>query len=194
MSTAPRLRELEGYAGLKMTADEYLALGETRERYELIDGVVVMSPSPLPNHSEVILRITQQLLAFADRTQQARVFSEIDVRFSRDLVYRPDICVYRPDRLAPRPSRLEIPPDLIVEVLSGGTKPLDLITKRDDYERFGVNEYWAVDPVTARVHCWQRQGKVLLEKAVEGEALSSSALPGFVLDLRPIGKLAQPEA
>src|SRR5256885_1453627 len=42
-----------GYAGLRMTADDYLGLGETQERYELINGVVFMSPSPTPRHSEI---------------------------------------------------------------------------------------------------------------------------------------------
>ena len=60
MSALPHnIREI-GYAGLRLTADECLALGETRERYGLIDGVVV-SPRPSPKHSEIAVEILFQL-------------------------------------------------------------------------------------------------------------------------------------
>ena len=45
------------YYGLRMSAGEYLALGETQIRYELIDGVVVMSPSPTAQHQQLIMKI-----------------------------------------------------------------------------------------------------------------------------------------
>lgn len=195
MSAVPRHPAELGYAGLKMSADEFLALGETAERYELVDGVVVMSPSPTPGHNELLLEIAMQLRTFADRTRSARVFIETDVRFERDKVYCPDISIYRADRLPPKVERLELAPELIVEVLSPGTKALDLITKRDDYDAAGVAEYWAADADSGEVRCWQRQtgagGSRLCEIPPQGDTLSSSAFPGLVLDLRPLRAIAQ---
>jgi Uma2 family endonuclease len=174
-----------------MTADEYLALGQTQERYELIDGVVVMSPSSAPGHGEIAAQITGQLIAFSERAGIIRVFSEIDVRVSETEVVRPDICAYLTERLPQRPRRFESPPDLIVEILSPGTRAVVLITKRDDYEKFGVAEYWAVEPADGRVRCWQRRGVHLVEAVVQGDSLPCEAIPGFVLDLRRLRRLAQ---
>lgn len=194
MSAAPHPSDI-GYAGLKMSADEFLALGETHERYELIDGLVVMSPSPSVRHKETLAEIIHQLKTYAGRTKAIRVLPETDVRFRADKVYRPDISVYAADALPPEVDRLTLPPALIVEVLSPGTKPLDLLTKRDDYDDAGVQEYWVADPATGDVRCWQRQTgpaghSRLCELPPEGDTVTSSAFPGLVLDLRPLRKIA----
>lgn len=101
MSAAPHPSDF-GYAGLTMSADEFLALGETQERYELIDGVVVMSPSPTVRHNEILAEIIHQLKAYAGRTRAIRVLPETDVCFRGDKVYRPDISVYAADALPQR--------------------------------------------------------------------------------------------
>lgn len=189
MSAPPKYPRDIGYAGLRMTADEYLALGETEERYELIDGVVVMSPSPVPTHGEILSELVFQLKVYATRSGSIRVFPETDVRFGGGTVYKPDVCAYRSERLPPKVERLEVPPDLVIEILSAGSKAFDLITKRDDYERFGVGEYWAVDPTTAEVRCWQRNGPRLVEAPLDGDAVQSKALAGFSLDLVPIRRI-----
>jgi Uma2 family endonuclease len=181
---------LGDFNGMRMTADEFLALGETSDRYELIHGTVVMSPSALANHNRVLLEIAYQLETFAKRTGGIIVIPETDIRFSGATVYRPDIAAYRSGRLAEDVTRLDEAPDLIVEVLSGGTKMLDLITKRDDYDRFGVGEYWTVDPNTAELRCWRRQGSRLCEVPIEGDTVASTAIAGFELELAPIRKIA----
>lgn len=166
-----------------MTADEYLALGETPERYELIEGTVVMSPSPTPRHQELIAEILLQLKQWDRSAKAVRVFPDTDIRLDPSRVYRPDISVYLRSRLPEVPDRLTLPPDLIVEVLSASSKVIDLITKRDDYERFGVGEYWVVDANDLRVRAWGREQSLFAERAVVGDSVASSALPGFVLDI-----------
>jgi Uma2 family endonuclease len=194
MSAAPRFPPELGYAGLKMTADEFLSLAETPERYQLIDGVVVMSPSASAGHNEIAAEIIYQLKAYAGKSGAIRVFPETDVRFRADKVYCRDVSVYLTSRLPDRPERLDIAPDLVVEVLSPGTKALDLITKRDDYDAAGVREYWAVDPANGDVRVWQQRtgagGQRLCEAPPEGETIASTALAGLVLDLRPLRAIA----
>jgi Uma2 family endonuclease len=194
MSTATRYPADFGYAGLTMSADEYLALGETPDRYELVHGVVLMSPSPLSDHNEIAAELIFQLKLFARRSGAIRLFPENDVRFEDATVYQPDISVYRADRVSGVRPRLTIPPDLIVEILSEGTKALDLVTKRRDYERFGVGEYWVVDPVSGEVRGWRRTGTRFEDIAVEGDSLTSAAISGFTLDLRPLRSIARGEA
>jgi len=182
-----------GYAGLRMTADDFLALGETFERYELIDGVVVLSPSPRPWHNEIAAEISFQLKAFARKSRTIRVFPETDLHISSARVYRPDLSVYLAAQLPVRVGRLVLPPSLAVEVLSPGSEPLDYITKRDDYETFGVGEYWVVDPADGSIRSWRRLDARLVEVKVGGDSLASTAVPGFVLELPPIRELSAGE-
>lgn len=180
-----------------MTADQYLALGETPERYELIDGVIMMSPSPSPAHQRLISQILFQLESHAGQTGSITVFPDTDIRLGDHLVYRPDLAVYRSSRLPRIPRRLTEPPDLVIEVLSPGSRPLDLVTKRGDYERFGVGEYWVVDAETGAIRCWTRSGAGFEEAAVDpgAERLQSAAAADFALDLAPIRRIiAQAEA
>jgi len=189
MSAAPKYPSDLGYAGLRMTAEEFFALGETRERYELIDGVVVMSPSPTPRHQELLQALQEQAGTWRRAHAGSRVIPDVDIRLGRGLVYRPDLAVFAPGRLKKTPERLEIPPDLVIEVLSPSSKATDLITKRSDYERFGVGEYWVIDPEDVRVRAWHRQGTQLVERAVEGQSLAATLLDGFVLDLSSLRSL-----
>ncbi len=178
MSSAPREPVL---AGLRLTADDYLALGETEHRYELVDGVVMMSPSPKPVHWRIIREFIRQL-----ETSESDVdlYAEIDVFFDLHHVYRPDLSVYAPGRLSEMPDRLDVPPDLVVEVVSPTSRTMDLVTKRDDYERFGVGEYWAVDITADRVRCWRRDdaGR-FAESAADSGEVECGSIPGLRVDV-----------
>ncbi|MBC7772667.1 MAG: Uma2 family endonuclease [Pyrinomonadaceae bacterium] len=191
MSAAPRWPSEYGYAGLRMSAQEYLALGETQDHYELINGVVCMSPKPTPRHQKIIQAIQRQLERFIDANPGFQYFLDSDVRFSDNTVYEPDLSCYRPGRVSAMPRHLSEVPDLIIEILSPGTRAFDLTVKKDDYERYGVSEYWAIDPADARVRCYRRQGELLIESPVITDSLASTALPGFVLDVVPLRTLAQ---
>ena len=178
-----------GFAGLRMTADKYLALGETRDRYQLIDGVVVTSPSPSPLHQEIKIAVAFQVRGTSLPDGVPRVFLDIDVLFDDSLVYCPDVSVYRRSRLTRTPSRLTIAPDLIVEVLSPSNRGLDLVTKRRDFDRFGVGEYWIIDPDTNAVRVLRRRDGAFVE-APESESSADqivcAAIPGLTLDMRAI--------
>jgi len=117
----------------------------------------------------------------------ARLFGDTDLRLDRHLVYRPDLSLYGPGRLATVPAVLDAPPDLIIEVLSDSTRGIDLITKRADYERFAVREYWAVDPDTlsARVYRMDDSGRYV-ENLSDAGPLVSSAVPGLVVNLAAV--------
>lgn len=176
------------YAGLRMTADEYLALEDDGFRYELIDGVVVMSPSPTPEHQDIRGEIEYQLRHHARQTHAGVVLSEVDVRLDTRLVYRPDLVFIRSDRVHKPLKRIDVAPDLVVEVLSPGTEVLDQKTKRDDYERFGVAEYWLVDNEHRSVKFLRLlRGRFIEVNASHGRFVSE-AVPGFELDLASMTK------
>jgi Uma2 family endonuclease len=180
-----------GYAGLRLTADEYFSLPDDGNHYELIDGVVTMSPSPSADHQRASQEIFLQLAGFVRERNLGEVFYEIDVHFGkspegRDIVYRPDVICFLGDASREFGGRLRIIPDITVEVVSDESSNRDMETKRLDYERFGVREYWLIDPIEERVtFCRLLSGK-FVEATAGASHFESAVLPGFRLDLAPI--------
>jgi Uma2 family endonuclease len=169
-----------------MTADEYLALPDDGHRYELIDGVVVMSPSPLPEHQDVRSLIERRLGDHVEQHRLGVVLSEVDVRMGVDLVYRPDLIFLAEGRFKRPLRRVDIAPDLVVEILSPSTAAFDLKTKREDYQRAGVREYWIVDVRAAAFEFLRLHRGTLVETAPSADRLESLAVPGFTLDLKTL--------
>jgi len=193
MSTARWESPTYALTGLRMRAEDFFAIGETQERYELIDGVVVMSPSPRPRHAKTIQELLLQLGLFVRGGGTADIYSETDLQIHGFSVFRPDVCAYARQTPRPIPDRLTAAPDLVVEVLSPGSEAMDLITKKDEYEKLGVKEYWVIDPADARVRAWHRERDRLIETLVEGEELASHAIAGFRLDIRGLVRLLADE-
>lgn len=178
------------YAGLRLSADEYLALEDDGHRYQVVNGVVLMSPRPTPRHQKIARLILNRLSDWVDPRGLGELYPDVDVRFAADLVYQPDIVFYTRDRLPSTPDRLTLPPDLAVEVLSPGTEAMDLHTKRDDYERHGVREYWIVDPDDCTVAKFELSGGKYRQSDVAGGVLTTVVLPGFSLDLDELRRSA----
>lgn len=118
------------------------------ERYEIIDGVRYdMLPSPVLNHQLLVT----QLCNFIDASCHAAgivIVAPMDVYFDEDNIYQPDV-IYVSNENAGilKRKRIEGAPDLVVEILSPSTGEKDKVKKKSNYERFGVPEYWIVDPV-----------------------------------------------
>lgn len=177
------------YHGLRMTADEYLALPETDGRYELVDGVAILAPSPSFEYQDIVLEIACQLRVFLQSHPIGSVVTEVDVRLRDDLVYRPDV-VYlsQSTRARIRGAVTEIP-QLVVEVVSPGAAKRDLLEKRRDYEAAGVAEYWVIDPQTREMHFFGIENGRYVALPVAGDEFRSKAVPGFVLRLELVRAL-----
>ncbi|MCL2519613.1 MAG: Uma2 family endonuclease [Spirochaetaceae bacterium] len=132
------------------TLQDYFSLpykGNEEPRFELIDGIMMMSPSPSNKHQQIMLNLTRQLANFFD-DKACQVFFEFDVKLfpRKATVYCPDlIVVCNSNQITEQ--YIDGPPNFIIEVGSPGTLHKDLTKKRTDYERAGVNEYWVVDGV-----------------------------------------------
>lgn len=191
MSAIPRHPKDLGHIGLRMTAEEFFALGETADRLELIDGVVAMSPSATPLHQKICLRIAAQLDRLCSDLPGLEVLLDVDLQLRPNLVYRPDIVVYLPGAIRALPERLTQPPDLIIEVISPGSRAMDLVTKRGDYESFGVGEYWTVDSADGRLRAWRRRGSKLIEEPTTiiphaGRTVALEVDPSIGVDMGPL--------
>lgn len=117
---------------------------------ELIDNVIYMSLSPVYNHQEVLLEISSQLKEKLKHSGKVTI-APFDVFLNEtNNAVQPDIAVILTSNtgvLVPN-GYFHGVPDIIIEILSPGNKEFDLVKKKELYERFGVKEYWMVDPQT----------------------------------------------
>lgn len=181
--------EANSYFGLRMTADEYLTLPESPLHWELVDGVVVLSPSPSFWHQEIAGEILFQITTFLESRPLGKVVFDIDVKLRDNLVYRPDIVFLSAPKAAHIRDRITVAPDLVVEVISPGSRSYDSQTKRSDYAAAGVAEYWLIDPQRQSQKFFVLENGAYREREAAGERYAAHVLPGFQLDLSRIRRL-----
>lgn len=176
----------------RMTYEDYLELPDDGKRYEVIEGELVVNASPYTRHQRIVGRLYAALEYFCRERRCGEAFvSPVDVVLADDSVVQPDVMVVSASRLhIVGEKNIEGAPDLVIEVLSEGTRKLDELVKRKLYERHGVNKYWVVDPVLELVKIYRRMGDAFTrvsEISVEaGGALTSTLLPEFSLDIRDV--------
>jgi Uma2 family endonuclease len=189
MAIAPIENQIDDgpYAGLRLGVDEYLELPEDGNRYQMINGVILMSPRAVPIHQVVAAEVVFQLQCFLRAHQIGKVFPEIDVVLDSSprggLIYSPDAIFVRNERLPRKNKAMVGPPDLVMEVISPGSRRMDTKTKRDDYERCGVLEYWLIDSDRQEYTFFRLRDGKYIEETPEQDIFKSEAVPGFVLDL-----------
>jgi Uma2 family endonuclease len=132
--------------GQPFTTDELDRMPDDGRRYELLDGVLVVSPRPGTIHQVVATRLAAALLAACP--EDMFVISEPAVQLSRTTEFDPDITVARQGDVGG--TKLTSPPLLAVEVRSPSTTLIDLTRKKAAYTAFGVRSYWIVVPDTRR--------------------------------------------
>jgi Uma2 family endonuclease len=127
---------------------ETIPLERDVDRQEIIDGELVVTPAPIPTHQIVSRSCFRRLDRHVVEHDLGEVFyAPVDIRFTPDNVLNPDIVFVAHDRLhIIGPKAIDGPPGLVVEIMSPGTRRRDLTVKRGPYARYGVREYWIVDP------------------------------------------------
>ena len=169
----------------KLTYEDYASLPDD-ERYELIDGELMPMPSPKVIHQLLIFSIGSPLREFVIRLSLGKVIpSPIDVILSDFNIVQPDIIFVSNARSHIIDDYIHGAPDLVVEILSPSTADYDRTVKRELYERYGVPEYWLVDPYAKTITILRLGADGYNVHAVygEGDALSSPTLAGFSLNL-----------
>lgn len=173
----------------RFTYQEYSKLPDD-QRYEVLEGELVMTPGPNPNHQEVVVLLTTLLHPFARKHGLGKVYvAPVDVILSDHNVVQPDLLFISQGRLGLVTDRGIVgAPDLVVEILSPSTASHDLDTKRRLYGQYGVLEYWIVDPKARSVEVLTQQGAGLETwQRYKGDAtLQSPLLPGLTLQLPEI--------
>ncbi|MEO8347519.1 MAG: Uma2 family endonuclease [Acidobacteriota bacterium] len=174
---------------LRFTYEDYVLLPDDR-RYEVIDGELYLTPAPTPYHQLVKRRIERLL---EDHVQDAGLGQILDapcdVVLSRFDVLQPDIFFIAAGRLSIMGEKyISDAPDLVVEILSPGTRKRDRVFKSKRYARFGVREMWIADPDRKTIEVFvNAEGGFRPDVLYGGEdVLRSPLLPGLEI---PLGRV-----
>lgn len=155
--------------GYTWTYDEYARLPDDGARYEVLDGEVLVTPSPSPTHQHVLLNLAIALRGFVEREQLGVVLPDVDLLFVEGQFLRPDLVfVPGPARPGITSRGVERVPGLVVEILSPSSGSSDRVKKPRRYMDFGVPEYWVADPAERVVWVWRCAAGATEAERVEG--------------------------
>ncbi|HYU74073.1 MAG TPA: Uma2 family endonuclease [Ktedonobacteraceae bacterium] len=165
------------------TYDDYAALPDDGQRYEIVNGVLVMAPAPTPEHQDIVGEIYACLRTHVKLAGLGRVFmGPIDVVLGPKNVFQPDVLIVlnaHLDRIQAK--NIVGAPDLVVEVVSPGSGVMDRIAKYSVYARAGIPEYWIVKPEKQTVEVFVLEdGEYRLLGTFSGQQnLPSRVVPGL---------------
>lgn len=174
-----------------LTYDDYLALPETMQRYEVIDGKLIMEPAPLFGHQWHSRKIFQPMANYVDENLLGIVvYAPVDIMISRTPLRtrQPDVLYISFERIAQlgldnmeELPFLDIAPDLVVEIVSPSESQQNVLDKLADYQRMGVNECWLVRSREGTIEVVQfiSDSSRTIERFSNDARVQSHVLPGW---------------
>lgn len=159
--------------------------------YELINGILMKKQAPTSKHQTAVLSIASAIKVLTIEKLNGFVFtSPIDVFFDKFNNTQPDILFIKKERgfLIDPTNGIVGAPDIIVEVISPSSVKVDKIDKKALYLRFGVKEFWLVDPVyqTLSLYVLDNDEYELKQELFSEGKIESSVLPELNLDLKHV--------
>ena len=172
----------------RLTYEDYAKTPED-ERYELINGELIMVAAPNEPHQRISKRLEFPLILAERRGLGVVYYAPFDVVLSEYDVVQPDLLfVLRENAHIITTANVQGPPDLVVEILSPSTARRDWNQKRDLYAKYGVKELWIADPdervvwvMTLRDGMYEVMGRY-----GDTQTFSSPTLAGVAIDLREV--------
>jgi Uma2 family endonuclease len=171
----------------RLTYEDYLKSPEIKQRYEIVDGKMIMAPSPTREHQTILRQLFRVLDKFVTERQVGEVlFAPLDVVIQRDPLRtrQPDLLFVSKERSEILTPIIEGAPDLVAEILSPSNRRADLEAKLGDYARLGVRECWILSPQADTVevleqsqNSWRRLGIYGLGDQVQSRVLEGLAAP-----------------
>lgn len=168
-----------------LTYADLLAFHDDGLRRELLDGELIVSAAPRLRHQDIVGRLFLLFGNYVEEHRIGRVYvAPADVLLSDSNVVEPDIVYVGDDRSDIfTEMNMQGVPSLLIEVVSNPR--IDRVRKRDVYARFGVPEYWVVDPDADRIEISRatESGYGKPEIFEPGETIGYDGLPGLTIDL-----------
>jgi Uma2 family endonuclease len=166
------------------TYSDWLGLPDDGFSYEVLNGILHISPPPSTHHQRVSLRLAARMLLHAEKNDLGEVLeAPVGVRLpTQPVPLQPDLLFILKERKSIIGKEyVEGAPDLIVEILSPSNWPLDRREKFQAYRDAGVSEYWIVDPRARLIEVFtlEDSGYALLSQCRTGDTARSAVLRGF---------------
>jgi Uma2 family endonuclease len=179
---------------IRFTYEDYQTMPESMiGHYELLDGDIVMVPSSTTAHQRILRNLGYLLMQFIRRHGWGELFyAPCDVVLGQGKereVVEPDLLfITRQRRHIVTEKEIQGAPDLVVEILSSGTEARDRGYKRVLYGRYGVREYWIIDPQTQSVEVYAlgEEGLALQRTYGCAQTMESVLFPGMSIELAEV--------
>jgi Uma2 family endonuclease len=153
--------------------------------YQLIEGKLIFMASPTPTHQKILGNLFLLLAPFINKNNLGEVFfAPLDTQFDDYNVYQPDLLFISKAKESIIKNRIVGSPDLVVEILSSKPK-IDLVNKMAGYGKFGVSEYWVIDPKSQSLTVFENQKNKMVErkKLVKNGSVESKTIAGFSMEI-----------
>jgi Uma2 family endonuclease len=171
------------------TYADYQKLPES-EPCQLIGGELIMSPAPTLYHQQIIGNIFSALREYVIQKKLGKIFfSPVDVYLDNENIFQPDIVFISTERSSILDEqKINGAPDVVIEILSPSTAYYDLKKKKEIYEKYGVKEYWIVDPMEKTIDLLVHENGIFVTKgrAAINQTISSMVIPGCVIQTNDI--------
>lgn len=172
----------------KFSAKDYAELPENAP-YQLVNGKLIFMPSPIEKHQRTQSVLQFYLFDFIDSNNLGKIYSApFDVYLDDENVYQPDLMFISKERAAIVKNYVYGAPDLVIEIVSKGTEKVDRKEKLESYGKFGVSEYWIIDPRTEEIDVFYNEGDKMKKQhsLKKGETLVSKTLKDFSINTSKI--------
>ncbi|HEY3137994.1 MAG TPA: Uma2 family endonuclease [Blastocatellia bacterium] len=173
-----------------LTIEDLDALPEDGNRYELIEGELFVSRAPTLSHQAIVRKLLVAIQKYLEKHPIGEIWPGPGVIFSDLSGVIPDLVYISNERLDEIASgdRVVGAPDLIIEVLSPGVENerRDRKAKRQLYQKYGVKEYWLIDPQVQTVEIYRTRSFRLAARIGLKEEITSALLPRFRCAVREI--------
>ena len=181
---------MEGRLKARLHYADYCAIPSDRNRHEIVDGELHVTPSPGPAHQRLVFELACILRGHF--RPPAEVFiAPLDVIVTSHDVFVPDIVVVA-DQSCVSARGVEGAPLLVVEVLSPSTQAHDRTTKSRRYAALAIPHYWIVDGAASRLECYRHEAGAyrLVARGTGDEVLAHADFPGLAIPIAPLFGLA----
>jgi Uma2 family endonuclease len=177
---------MSDYTPTRITAREFAELPESNLPTELIHGEIIVSPTPILPHQRKVYAVAKCIEQLAGSGEV--VISPMDVYLDEENILQPDVLWIRDADSRCKPGKdgyLHGAPDLVVEIFSPSTAKRDKTVKFELYEKYGVREYWMLDPIAEYIEVWGLQGSSFVKIGIfgPGETFTSPVLAGKTVEV-----------
>jgi Uma2 family endonuclease len=168
------------------TVEDYRAMPPGPPYYQLVEGELIMAPSPNSFHQDIAGNIFTLLRQHVRKLRLGKVcFAPLDVYLSDANVFQPDV-LFLANPIAPRfqADGVHGAPDLVVEIVSPSNGPLELRRKRPLYAQHGVKEEWLIEPTLQQIHRYDfTRDRVKPVRILDNdESFETPLLPGLTIN------------